>query len=272
MSAEPLPPTSDAVRPPRPQALRDRGHQGKQPGVARRHRRGAAAGHAQVQRPGQAAAQVPRHLSAGGPRRPQGPPRRRARASITCSWSAARSPAAGCTAEQYLALDDLAGKLRQRHAALHHAAGHSVPRRPQDATSRRPSPASTRCLLTTLGRLRRRGTQRDGLPRPAPPRRRPRGVAGDGGPAGRPPGAAHRRLSRNLAQRQAGERPRRRAADGGDRADLRQGLPAAQVQDRPGDCRKTTASTSTPRTSACWPSSRTAASSATTCWSAAAWA
>ena len=37
-------------------------------------------------------------------------------------------------------------------------------------------------------------------------------------------------------------------------------------------CRKTTASTSTPRIWACWPSSRADASSATTCWSAAAWA
>ena len=56
------------------------------------------------------------------------------------------------------------------------------------------------------------------------------------------------------------------------RADLRQDLPAAQVQDRPRPAAATTASTSTPRTSASWPSSRTARSSATTCWSAAAWA
>ena len=59
-----------------PQAVGDRGHQGKQPRPARRHRRGTAARHAQIQRPEQAAAQVPRHLPAGGPRRPQGPPRR----------------------------------------------------------------------------------------------------------------------------------------------------------------------------------------------------
>ncbi len=52
-------------------------------------------------------------------------------------------------------------------------------------------------------------------------------------PARRPPGAAHRRLPRNLAQRRAGsQRIRKRRRTNG--ADLRQGLPAAQVQDRPG--------------------------------------
>ncbi len=60
----------------------------------------------------------------------------------TCSWSAARFPAAA-DGDQYLALDELADRLRQRHAALHHPAGHPVPRRPQDAPEGRPSPAST---------------------------------------------------------------------------------------------------------------------------------
>ena len=59
--------------------------------------------------------------------------------------------------------------------------------------------------------------------------------------------------NRSTVQRTNGE-----PSPPGRRADLRQGLPAAQVQDRPGACRKTTASTFTPRTSACWPSSRTA--------------
>ena len=166
-------------------------------------------------------------------------------------------PGGRVTADQYLALDDLAGQLRQRHAALHQPAGHPVPRRPQEPPQgdhRR----HQRVPADHARGLRRRGTQRHGLPGPAPPRRRPRRAAGDRRPPGRPPGAAHRRLPRNLAQRQAGERKR----ETGDRTTSSRSTARSicRASSRPAwPCPRTTASTSTPRTSACWPSSRTAA-------------
>ena len=43
-------------------------------------------------------------------------------------------PGGRLTARQYLAVDDLAGSLRQRHAALHQSPGHPAARRPQGAT------------------------------------------------------------------------------------------------------------------------------------------
>ncbi len=177
-------------------------------------------------------------------------------------------PGGRVTADQYLAARRPGRQARQRHAAHHHAAGHPVPRRPQgqpegDHRRHQHLPADH------AGGLRRRGTQRHGLPRPAPARRGPRGAAGDRRPPRRSPGAAHRRLSRNLAQRQGGVSGRARTGKSS-RSTARS---ICRASSRPAwHCRKTIASTFTPRTSACWPSSRTAASSATTCWSAAAWA
>ena len=48
-----------------------------------------------------------------------------------------RLPGGVCTPAQWLALDEIAAPLRQRHAADHDAAGVPVPRRDQDASSRR---------------------------------------------------------------------------------------------------------------------------------------
>ena len=79
----------------------------------------------------QATAQVPRLLSAGRPRRPQGPLEAEGPARPTCSWSAARFPAAGSRAEQYLGHRRPGRQVRQRHPAHHHPAGHSAARRAQ---------------------------------------------------------------------------------------------------------------------------------------------
>ncbi len=129
-------------------------------------------------------------------------------ASTTCSWSAAKSPAADSTAAQYLAMDDLAGKLRQWHAALHHPARHPVARRPQGSNLKATIAGINDCLLTTLGACG--DVERNVMACPAPHRtmastRNCRRPAADL--------AAHLAprtgLSRNLAQRRAWSRSRR---------------------------------------------------------------
>ena len=126
-------------------------------------------------------------------------------------------------------------------------------------------------LVTTLGGLRRREPQRHGLPRPA---RTTRSASrcnelADAIAAHLAPQAGTKAYHEIWLNGEKGGTP---TATRPSRADLRQGLPAAEVQDRLRRCRTTTASTVWPTASASWPSSRTASPSATTCSSAAAWA
>ena len=159
---------------------------------------------------------------------------RRASASTTCSWSAARFPAAESTAEQYLAVDELAGRYANgtlRFTTRQGIQFHGVLKGDLKATIA----GINDCLLTTLGACG--DVERNVMACPAPfTRRRSDSSCSDRGRRDRPRNLrrAPTRLSRNLAQR----RSRSDAAGGSRRADLRQGLPAAQVQDRPGAARR----------------------------------
>ena len=168
---------------------------------------------------------------------------------------------------------------RQRHAPDHDPPGIPAPRRPEG----RPAdddPDDQRDAALDPGRLRRRRAERALLPRAAP-RRRPRRHAGRRRPlrlALRPAVVellghlARRREDR--ATRSAPARPDpgsdRPATTRSSRSTARRTCPGSSR--RPSPCPRTTAPTSTPTTSASWRSSRRAGSSATTSWSAAAWA
>ena len=124
MSAEPstVPDaTPGPLRPPSAQALRDRGHQGKQPAL-----RGDIAAELR-QDTTKFNDQNKQLLKFHGTYQQEDRDARKTRRDeglgkhymfmVRC-----KIPGGRVTADQYLAVDDLAGKLRQRHAALHHAA------------------------------------------------------------------------------------------------------------------------------------------------------
>ena len=119
-------------------------------------------------------------------------------------------------------------RLWQRHHAADHAADGAAPRHHQvqpeiDAQGHRRSAARFH------RRLRRRQPQRDGQPQPVSVAGARRGDR-TGARRLRASDAADAGLSRDLARRRA----HRRRRGGGGRADLRQDLSAAQVQDRGG--------------------------------------
>ena len=180
-------------------------------------------------------------------------------------------PGGKLTADQYLALDDLAEQYANGTLRITTRQGfqfHGVLKTNLKADR---SPAST-TPADHARRLRRRQPQRHGLPAPLAIAGRTRELQELADVARRAPRAAHAGVSRDLAQRRERARPRPRELRRGRRADLRQGLPAAQVQDRRSPCRTTTPSTLRPGPRLPGASSRTARSSATTCSSAAAWA
>ena len=80
-------------------------------------------------------------------------------------------PGGKLTADQYLAMDDICGEVRQRHAARHHAAELPVPRRAEAEPEGHDRRRSTTRSLTTLGGVRRHEPQRH---LPARPRCRTR--------------------------------------------------------------------------------------------------
>ena len=141
------------------------------------------------------------------------------------------------TADQFLACHELARTRRQRHAADHDPPGVPAPRRLEE----RPGgddPTDQRVPALDPGRLRRRRAQR-----PVLPRADPRLAFSDRASSRRPPLGRARRtpvleLLGHLARRREdrvaaagrpvpGSDPGRRPG----RAALRQGVPAAQVQD-----------------------------------------
>ena len=177
-------------------------------------------------------------------------------------------PGGRVTADQYLALDELAGAIRQRHAADHHPAGHSVPRRSQDESEVDHRRHQSH-LADNPRRLRRRESQRDGVSRPASQDgvrancKRP--------PPASPPTSPRRpgRYHEIWLNGKFGVQAQRRTARWS-RFTARSICRASSrwVSRVPED----NCSTSMPRTLACWPSWSMAGSPATTCSSAAAWA
>ena len=119
-------------------------------------------------------------------------------------------------------------RLRQRHDARDHAPDHPAARRHQVEPEGDPE-GDRRAAAQHHRGLRRRQPQRDVQSEPVPVEGA-RGRARAGARDLRSSDAAHRRLSRDLARRR--EDRGRRARRG--RADLRQDLSAAQVQDRGG--------------------------------------
>ncbi len=210
---------------PRAATQQERGHQGGEPLPARHDRRGAGRGDDRRDRRGRR----PARRSSTAPI---------CRTTATCgpsgarrSWSRPTRSWCGCACRAASARPRSGWRWTgsptssATDAAAHHPPGLPVPRRDQeqpqadDAGDQRGAAGHRRGL-------RRRQSQRDVQPEPAP-------VAGacGGARAGardqRPPDAAHRRLSRDLARRREGGRH-----PGGGGADLRPPLPAAQVQDR----------------------------------------
>ena len=119
-------------------------------------------------------------------------------------------------------------RLRQRHHAADHAADGAAARRHQVQREDHVQGDRRRGDVQHRG-LRRRQPQRDVQSEPVPVARACRGARA-GARDLRPSDAAHAGLSRNLARRRAHRRRRGR----GGRADLRQDLSAAEVQDRGG--------------------------------------
>ena len=136
-----------------------------------------------------------------------------------------RVPGGVCTPAQWLALDRIADELRQPDAAPHHAPGLPAPRRHQ-GQPQADHAGDQRRADGHRGGLRRRQPERDVQPEPASVAGACRGARA-GARDQRPPDAAHRRLSRDLARWREGGR---HGGRGG--ADLRPPLSAAQVQDR----------------------------------------
>ncbi len=168
---------------------------------------------------------------------------------------------------------------RQRHDPDHHPPGVPAPRRPQGRHGG-DDPPDQRGPALDPGRLRRRRAERPRLPR-ADPRRGPRRDPGRRRRlhlALRPPGVELlRRLARRREGRQPPAAPRRADPGARPRATTRSsrstGGPTSPGSSRPpSPCPRTTAPTSWPTTWATWPSSRGGDWSATTSWSAAAWA
>ena len=232
-----------------------------------------AQGHRPLQRSGQAPDQVPRQLPAGRPRRPQGPQREGRPARHYMFMVRCKIPGGKVTAEQYLAVDDLAEQYANGTLRITTRQGiqfHGVLKTNLKATIA----GINQMPADDAGGLRRRRAQRDGRRRPARAtpvyaelqrlrrlHRRALRAARDG---------AYHEIWLN------GKKPDRsdgrRDAATRRRADLRQGLPAAQVQDRLRAARRQLDRRLRPGPRLRWPSSRTARSSATTSWSAAAWA
>ena len=138
-----------------------------------------------------------------------------------------RIPGGVLTPAQWLALDEIARDLCQRHDAPHDAPDHPVPRRHQvepqgdDGAHRRRAPHHHR-------RLRRRQPQRDLQPESAPVARARRGARARARDLRPSPAAARRPIARSGSTARRSRAARRRRG----RADLRQHLSAAQVQDR----------------------------------------
>ena len=198
---------------------------------------------------------------------PARPAARRAWASTTCSWSAARSPAARSPPSSTSPSTTSPTSTPTAPCASPRARASS------STASSRPDLKATiadinETLLTTLGACGDVNRNVMACPAPFADARLPE-LQADGRRARRPLRAARRGVPRNLAQRQkvspSGERP-----DESNRSTARSTCRASSRSASP--CPRTTPSTSSPRISACSPSSRTAASSATTCSSAAAWA
>ena len=177
-------------------------------------------------------------------------------------------PGGRLTAEQYLAVDDLAGKYA--NGTLRFTSRQGIQLHGVLKGTCKETIAGINALPADHARgLRRREPQRHGPAGPArttastPSCRRRR-------PARRAPRPAHAApitKSGSTASPSLGTSGR---APTSSRSTARS---ICRASSRSGwRCPRTTASTSTPRIWACWPSSRTARSSATTCWSAAAWA
>ena len=150
-----------------------------------------------------------------------------------------RMPGGRLDARQYLACDELARDGRQRHAADHDPAGVPAPRRPQ-ARPEGDDPPINEALLDTLAacgdvernvlccpapihdavRAADAGRLPTGSPRTSRPGPRATGTSGS---------TARRSTTRDCPEARPGPGADRRRRPG--RADLRQGLPAPQVQD-----------------------------------------
>ena len=145
-------------------------------------------------------------------------------------------------------------QVRQRHAAHHHPAGHSSFTASSSRTCKPPSPASTTACSARSARCGDVEPQRHGLPRPVRRRRSPCELQDTADAIAAAPGAAHRAYHEIWLN---GESCRRRRPDEARSRSTARSICRASSRSAC-RCPKTIASTSTPRISASWPSSRTA--------------
>ena len=139
-----------------------------------------------------------------------------------------RVPGGVCTPAQWLALDRRRQRLRQRHAAPDHPPGLPVPRRDQEQPQAHHAGDQRRTLLDTIAACG--DVNRNVMCNPNPHQSQAHAAGARAGARDqRPPDAAHRRLSRDLAGRREGRRQRGRGGP-----IYGQPLPAAQIQDRGG--------------------------------------